>query len=132
MNAWQIIGSLIAVVAVIVAVRMMGLGEASIADAAEACDLAEAMVPGFIAREAVICGAGRGALIAGTNGEFVILKRLGSQYAARRLAAPVTTQLRDETVLHIESGDRWFGKINLSFPDEATRAAWRERLDQAR
>ncbi len=124
----QIIGSLIAVLAVIAAVKLLGLGRAELADANDACEQAEAMVHGFTATDAVVCGGGNGALVAGVDGDFVVLKRLGSQYAARKLLPPIETSVRDDTVLHIESGDRFFGRVKLTFPDTASRATWRERI----
>ncbi len=129
MNLLQIIGSLIAVVAVIAAVKLLGLGRAQLADAGEACESAEAMVHDFTATDAIVCGEGNGALVAGDKGDFVVLKRLGSYYAARKLLPPINTRERDDNVLHIESGDRYFGRVNLTFPDEQSRAAWRARLD---
>ncbi len=129
MSALQIIGSLIAVLAVIAAVKLLGLGRAELVDANDACENAEAMVHGFTATDAIVCGEGSGALVAGDKGDFVVLKRLGSHYAARKLLPPIETAERDGNILHIESGDRYFGRVNLTFPDEASRTAWRERLE---
>lgn len=130
MNALQIIGSLIAVLAVIAAVKLLGLGRAELTGADDAREHAEAMVHGFTATDAIVCGEGNGALVAGGQGDFVVLKRLGSQYAARKLLPPITTSARDETVLHIESGDRFFGRVNLTFPDASSRAEWRARIER--
>ncbi|TXC73673.1 hypothetical protein FSZ31_02740 [Sphingorhabdus soli] len=131
MNLLQIIGSLVAVLAVIAAVKLLGLGRAQLAGPSEACENAEAMVHGFTATDAIVCGEGNGALVAGDKGDFVVLKRLGSYYAARKLLPPISTAERDDTVLHIESGDRYFGRVNLTFPDAASRTAWQQRLEHS-
>lgn len=130
MNALQIIGSLIAVIAVVASVKLLGLGRAQLTGEDDAREHAEAMVHDFTATDAIVCGEGNGALVAGDKGDFVVLKRLGSQYAARKLLPPIETSERDENVLHIESRDRFFGRVNLTFPDAASRSAWRERLER--
>ncbi len=96
MNLLQIIGSLVAVLAVIAAVKLLGLGRAQLAGPSEACENAEAMVHGFTATDAIVCGEGNGALVAGDKGDFVVLKRLGSYYAARKLLPPIHTAERDD------------------------------------
>ncbi len=131
MNLIQIVGSVIAVGAVIAAVRLLGLGRAVLDGPDDACAQAEAMVHDFTARDAVVCGAGNGALVAGCADDFVVLKRLGSHYAARRLVPPIVARADGVVALHIASGDRFFGRVELTFADSATRDAWRARIDDA-
>lgn len=125
---WKIlVGSLVAVMLTVGLVRLLRMGDARLDDCDDARALAEETTSGFVAQEAICCGEGGAALVAGADGDFVLLKRLGSQYSSRRLYAPVQART-DGASLFVASGDRWFGTVALTLadPDEATR--WQSQL----
>ena len=123
-----LIGSLAGITLVVLAARWLGNGPARLEDEGEAMTLAREMVAGFQPVDAVRCGEGRAALLLGHGGEFVLLKRLGSHFAARLLDAPVSARLIGEHCLEVESGDRWFGRVQLTMPDAAAAEHWRARI----
>jgi hypothetical protein len=104
-------GSLIAVLGLAGLARLLKLGESRIADAEMARGLAEALLAGFEAREAVVGTDGAAALVAG-NGTVAVLKRHGAHVAARRLVPPIRLSPAVEGVT-VHTGERMFGDVTL-------------------
>lgn len=107
----QIAGSLAAILALAGFARLLKLGESRISDAATARQMAEEMLAGFVAHDAVVSTDGSAALVAG-NGAVAVLKRHGAKVAARRLVPPLRLREAVEGVT-IETGERMFGPILL-------------------
>lgn len=128
MDWLTLIASLLAILLVIGVVRAAMPGRARIVDPQEAARLANDMVSDFATRDAVVCERGGSALCIGAEGDAVVLKRLGSRYAARRLKPPFVTEPTGERGLSIASGERLFGKIELDFADTDARDRWAARL----
>ena len=111
MTPFQLGLSLAAVLALGLVARLLRLGESRISTPAQARELAEQMLAGFEARDALVSRDGSGALVAG-NGAFALLKRHGANVAARRLIAPLRLREAVEGVTVI-SGERRFGDVTL-------------------
>jgi len=109
---WQLIGSVIGVLAIAALVWYLGLGQAKLTDAAQAQRLAEDMVSGFKAGEVILSDDNEAALIFGEDNSFVLLKRHGAKFAARRLKPPLKFTQNDKHI-EIDSGEITYGKISL-------------------
>ena len=107
----QLGGSLAAVLALAFVARLLRLGESRITSKAQARELAEDMLAGFEAHDALISRDGGAALVAG-NGAIALLKRHGAQVAARRLIPPLRLRTAVEGVT-VMSGERLFGDVTL-------------------
>ena len=90
----------------------MGLGGGAIGDGDEAMRTAEAACSGFRADRAFASRDGRAALVAGADGDLVLLKVHGVHVAARRLARPVIVEPSIDGV-SIATGERMFGRVRL-------------------
>jgi hypothetical protein len=119
--------SFVAVLLTALAVHWAGYGDARLEGEAEARALAEAMVPGFAADDALVCPGGAAALVRGAQdgrqGAFVVLKRVGNRFAARALTGPQAVRADGDGVA-IDSGDRMFGAVAIACPDMAMRQRW--------
>ena len=111
MNWTQLAGSLVAILALAGIARWLRLGESRINDAAEAREIAEQMLAGFVAHAALVSQDGGAALVAG-NGAIAVLKRHGARVAARRLLPPLRAYAAVEGVT-VETGERLFGSVTL-------------------
>jgi hypothetical protein len=107
----QLGGSLAAVLMLGWIARLLRLGESRIASKAQARELAEAMLAGFEAHDALVSRDGGAALVAG-NGALALLKRHGAQVAARRLLVPLRLRIAVEGVT-VMTGERLFGDVTL-------------------
>jgi hypothetical protein len=111
MNWTQLFVSIGGVAALALVARWLRLGEARLSSVSQARELAEQMLAGFVARDAVLGTDGNAALVAG-NGAIALLKRHGANVAARRLIAPLRLSQAIEGI-RVESGERRFGDVVL-------------------
>jgi hypothetical protein len=112
-------GSLVAVLALALVARLLGLGGGAIGSAEEAMAIAEETLGGFQAEAAIVSGDGAAALVLGPSGDFALIKQHGTQPAARRLARPLRVE-EVEGGVRIDSGERRFGAVRLTL-DPADR-----------
>lgn len=111
MNWTQLGLSLAGVLALALVARWLRLGETRLSSASHAREIAEQMLAGFVAHDAVLGTDGAAALIAG-NGAIAVLKRHGARVAARRLIPPLRLTQAIEGV-RVETGERLFGGVVL-------------------
>ena len=112
MNWIQLGGSVAAILMLAGIAWALGLGEASIADEAEACRHAEDALTGFDALSARVSSDGRAALVNGADGTLAVVKLHGAQPAVRRVTA---SQVREEfSTIMVDTGERRFGRIMIS------------------
>lgn len=124
--AFQLIGSLIAILALAWLAHRLGLGgDARIRSEEEARALAEEAVHGFDAREVAIDKAGMGALCRDAAGRVLLLRRHGSHWAARLLDGHAQARL-DRSFLTLATADRRFGSVTFDLGDQAP--AWAASL----
>jgi hypothetical protein len=121
MSWMQLGGSLGAVLVLAWIARLLRLGESRITDDETAAHLAEAMLAGFVARDALVSTDGSAALVLG-NGAIAVLKRHGARVAARRMVPPLWRRASPEGVT-IETGERMFGPVTLLgvLPEDVAR-----------
>ena len=128
MNLTVLIGSLAAVFALAAIAWLLGMGRTPrIANAKQAERLARDAHSGFAPSDAAVSRDGKAALVAGRDGDFVLLREHGANIAARvfRQAPDVR---RDDGILTVTTGERLFGDLRLDLGDtDATR--WLERLE---
>ena len=84
----------------------------------EARELAALSVSGFEARELVLDRAGIGALLRDGQGRVLLLRRHGTQFAARLLDSHAFARL-DRNFLTIGTGEKSFGQVTLDLGDQA-------------
>lgn len=113
MNLMLLFASLAAILAVAGLVWLLQLGESRIGDADEAARIAEEQIAGFKSGPVLMSGDGEAALIEGTDGRVVILKRHGAHCAGRVLQRPLRGHRCSEG-WKLETGDPRFGKVALS------------------
>lgn len=111
MNWPQLAGSIAAILALAGIARWLRLGESRIDSAAEAREIAEQMLAGFVAHAALVSQDGGAAIVAG-NGAIAVLKRHGAKVAARRLLPPLALGPAIEGVT-VKTGERLFGDVTL-------------------
>ncbi|UZK65529.1 hypothetical protein [Sphingomonas sp. M1-B02] len=121
MNWTELGGSLAAILVLAWIARLLKLGESRISDEKTAAEMAEEILPGFTAREALVSSDGSAALVLG-NGAIALLKRHGAKVAARRMSAPLWRRPAAEGVT-IETGERMFGPVTLLgvLPEDVAR-----------
>ena len=106
--------------------RWLGLGrDVRLQDEAEARQLAQAALCGFVAAELVIDRAGIGALLRDQQGRVMLLRRHGAHFAARLLDSHAFARL-DHNFLTVGTGEVRFGQITLDLGDQA--AVWASSL----
>ena len=106
--------------------RWLGLGrDVRLQDEAEARQLAQAALSGFVAAELVIDRAGIGALLRDQQGRVMLLRRHGAHFAARLLDSHAFARL-DHNFLTVGTGEVLFGQITLDLGDQA--AVWASSL----
>lgn len=102
----------------LLAVKLELGGDVRLRGADEARELAALSVSGFEARELVIDRAGIGALLRDAQGRVLLLRRHGTQFAARLLDSHAFTRL-DRNFLTIATAERSFGQVTLDLGDQA-------------
>ena len=107
----QLIGSVVAILALAGVARMLKLGQSKIATEDDARRFAEEALVGFEAGRALVSGDGSAALVAG-RGAIAVLKRHGAQVAVRRLVPPLRVREAIEGAT-VETGERLFGPVVL-------------------
>jgi hypothetical protein len=111
MNWPQLAGSIAAILALAGIARWLRLGESRIGSVAEAREIAEDMLAGFRAHDALVSLDGGAAIVAG-NGAIAVLKRHGARVVARRLLPPLSLGVAVEGVT-VRTGERLFGDVTL-------------------
>lgn len=86
MNALLAAGSLAGVFGLALTAKWLGLGGARLADADEACAIAEAELPGFLARHAELGAEGQHAIVTGVDGARVRLRAHGANFVAEPMS----------------------------------------------
>jgi hypothetical protein len=104
-------GSLVAILLLALAARLLRLGGARIGDEGDAMAAAEAILSGFEATGAVIGSDGQAALVRGADGSAALLKVHGARIAGRRVSDPQTEVLAEG--LRVHSGELRFGAVLL-------------------
>ena len=114
-------GSLLAILALAwIAARLKLGNDDPIRDEAHAADLAGGVVHGFLPVETAIGADGRSAIMRDTEGRVVLLRRHGAHFAGRLLAYTATARANDG-ILHIDTGERRFGGVDMAI---ANPSAW--------
>ncbi|MEO1169710.1 MAG: hypothetical protein AAFW97_13465 [Pseudomonadota bacterium] len=127
MSPLILIGSLAAVFAVAAIAWLLGMGRTPrIADAAQAERLARDAHSGFAPVDAAVSRDGKAALVAGRDGDFVLLREHGANVVARVLREPPDVAL-NQAVMTVKTGERLFGDLHLDL-GEAEAARWSETL----
>ncbi|MGP1351784.1 MAG: hypothetical protein ACTS1Z_00535 [Parasphingopyxis sp.] len=131
MNLTVLIGSLAAVFALAAIAWLLGMGRTPrIADTAQAERLARDAHSGFVPEGAAVSRDGKAALVAGRDGDFVLLREHGANIAARVFRRAPDAR-RDDGVLTVATGEKLFGDLRLDL-GEADAARWSERLGSNR
>jgi hypothetical protein len=111
MSWFQLIGSIVAILALAGTARMLRLGQSRIASEADARRFAEEALVGFTAGRALVSGDGSAALVAG-SGAVAVLKRHGAHVAVRRLIPPLRIYEAVEGAT-VQTGEKLFGPVTL-------------------
>ena len=112
-------GSLLAVMALVLLSRALGLGgEPRIRDADHARELANEALFGFEPVEIGVDKAGYGALLRDAEGRVLLLRRHGTHFAGRLLDHQTQARL-DRNFLIVAPADRFFGTVTLQLGREA-------------
>jgi hypothetical protein len=110
--SWEVIGyGLVGLIGLALVARWLRLAESRISDAAQAREMAENLLAGFVAHGAVVGTDGNAALVAG-SGAVAMLKRRGAKVVARRLLPPVALS-QDVEGVRVETGEQMFGGVLL-------------------
>lgn len=116
MMAWQLGGSLLAILALAGAAWALRLGrDAPIASPEDAAAAAEAALAGFEATDVVLGADGAGALAVGADGRLAAVKRHGARAAVRPVRWADVRNGPGGAV--IETGERRFGRVTLAGVD---------------
>ncbi|MFN3424475.1 MAG: hypothetical protein ACK4UL_05675 [Novosphingobium meiothermophilum] len=117
--ALQALGSLVAILALFWIARKLRLGgDPRILGEEQARALADAAICGFDAQALVIDRAGIGALVRDGEGRVLLIRRHGSNFAARQLTSHAGVRL-DGRFLTLSTDDRHFGTITLDLGEQA-------------
>jgi len=115
----QFLGSLAAIVALVLIARWLRLGgTARIANEAEARELADNAVCGFDPIEIDLDAAGAGALLQDSEGRIMLLAPHGMHFSARLLTSAATTDV-DGEILVVRTGERWVSPARLRLNQNA-------------
>lgn len=124
--AFQLFGSLIAILVLAWIARWLGLGgDARIRSQDEARALADEALHGFEPIEIAIDKAGMGALCRDREGRVLLLRRHGSHWASRLLDSHANARL-DRGFLTLATADRRFGAVTFDLGEKA--APWAASL----
>ena len=107
----QLVGSVIAILALAGFARMLKLGESKINNEDDARRFAEEALAGFEAGRALVSGDGCAALVAG-QGTVAVVKRHGAKVAVRRLVPPLRVYEAVEGAT-VQTGEKLFGPVVL-------------------
>lgn len=107
----QLVGSVVAILALAGVARLLKLGESKISTEDDARRFAEEALAGFEGGRALVSGDGSAALVAG-QGTIAVLKRHGAQVAVRRMIPPLTVHEAVEGAA-VETGEKLFGAVVL-------------------
>jgi hypothetical protein len=116
MSPILLLGSLVAVLALGLAARWLGLGGGRIESADEACRIAGEALPEFAAERAWVSAEGMSAVAIGGDG-LALIKQHGTQPAVRFVARPVSAEVEGDDLILV-SGDRMFGPLRLRLAAE--------------
>ncbi|MEQ1509853.1 MAG: hypothetical protein ABL909_05555 [Sphingopyxis sp.] len=109
----QIAASFLAILAIVWAARLMGLGgDVRIRDEAQARRLANEAVNGFVPVDVAVDRAGIGALLKDADGRHLLLRRHGVQFVGRLLDCHIEARL-DRNFLTIGTGERLLPALTL-------------------
>ncbi|MGV3511215.1 MAG: hypothetical protein ACO1OX_04335 [Novosphingobium sp.] len=115
----QLLGSLLAILALAWLARRMGLGgDPRIQSGEQARALAEDAICGFETQDIVVDRAGIGALARDTLGRVLLIRQHGSHFATRQLTSHAGVRL-DGRFLTIATDDQRFGTVTLDLGDQA-------------
>lgn len=115
----QLVVSVAAILLVTLLAVKLGLGgDVRLQGEDEARELAALSVSGFETRELVLDRAGIGALLRDGQGRVLLLRRHGTQFAARLLDSHAFARL-DRNFLTIGTGEKSFGQVTLDLGDQA-------------
>jgi hypothetical protein len=112
----QFAGSLAAVLALVVVAWRLRSGEATIADEAEARELADNALCGFDAESVALDRAGRGALLRDRAGRIMLLAPHGNRFIGRVLDGHARAHLEDDR-LTVTVGEARLTPATLELPD---------------
>ncbi|MDF7777866.1 hypothetical protein P1X14_21605 [Sphingomonas sp. AOB5] len=102
--------SLVAILTLALAAKLLGLGGGRIGGETEAIRAAEDILSGFDGESATIGSDGQAAIVRGRDGSFALLKMHGARIAARRLTGPLDAVPTGDG-LRIASGEARFGTV---------------------
>jgi hypothetical protein len=119
----QTAGSLLAILALSGLAWWLKLGSGPLLDSAEAVQrAADEVEAGFTAIATAQDSRGLAALARDAAGRIMVIKRHGNRFAGRILG-PRARAKHDGTVLVVDCGEAWFGKVILEIPDPQAWAA---------
>ena len=119
----QLVGSVVAILALAGVARMLKLGQSRIANEDDARRFAEEALAGFEGGRALVSGDGGAALVAG-RGSIAVLKRHGAQVAVRRLVPPLRVYEAVEGAT-VQTGERLFGRWCCSGSPRIKCVGWK-------
>jgi hypothetical protein len=128
MNWMLLSGSLVAIVAMTLTARWLGLGaEPHIVDHDHARRLASEAHFGFQPVEIAISQEGTAALLRDHDGRLMVLRPHGNHFVARLLASATSFRL-DRHKLILLPGENMFGEVVLDLGDQA--ATWAGKIQR--
>lgn len=98
-------GSLVAILLLALAARLLRLGGAKLESREEAREWAEALLSGFDGGEVWLDMDGASAVVAGADGSVAMVRRHGARFIARRQVLPLQAD-REGPVVIAASGER--------------------------
>ena len=113
----QLVGSLVAVLAVTGLAWLLGLGGAKLAEG-EAASTAEHLLSGFAPEEERLSADGQAAIVFGNGGEVALVRRHGARFVAQRAVRPIAVEQSGAT-LKVSSGERLLGPFTMALASEA-------------
>jgi hypothetical protein len=116
-NGALLIGSLIAVLLLAWAAKLMGLGGDVRLDRGAALNIAQG--EGFQPVDLALDRAGMAAIVRDAAGRHMLIRRHGVNFVTRMLHQPLDARL-DQKFLTIGTGEPMFGRITLDLGDAAS------------
>ncbi|MES2443576.1 MAG: hypothetical protein V4574_12165 [Pseudomonadota bacterium] len=116
--------SLVAILLLALAAKLLRLGGAKLASKEEAREWAEALLSGFDGGEVWLDIDGASAVVAGRDGSVAMVRRHGARFIARRLVRPARADPEGPVVI-VASGERLLKPfvITLASDDDARALA---------
>lgn len=112
-------GSLIAILTIYLLARALRLGGKPTLDNDESVRFAASEVEdGFDARRIAIAKGGAAALASDPQGQIIVIKRHGNQFAGRILSKDARVSEEVDAII-VDCGDARFGKVRLSLDQPA-------------